>query len=250
MNLPVPTAKDINEAHRLARASAETAVEHAIRCGQLLATKKAAMARGEFDGWVEQHCEFGRATAYNYMKASKSSNALDGSAIRHLFPSGKPGAKPGKPQSNTQSERREVMNPPESANRGSEAGNLSMRHGEDAGQVRPPDPASDAPERWVPDEDEEAYLEKAEKEYAESIDKVMAADDKLAAAHEEIKRQAAEIASLKMSRDGYLNGKNAVVKLLKAEQSKVKKLGRALDKAKAEIETLRERIAIMEEAAA
>src|SRR5690606_27582365 len=95
-----------------------------------------------------------------------------------------------------------------------------------------PEPARDPilSDGWERDEDEEEQLAQAEKAYADSIDKVMAADDTLAAAHEEIKRQAAEIATLKLARDGYLNGKSAVVKLLKAEQRKTKKLGAMLDK--------------------
>lgn len=103
-------------------------------------------------------------------------------------------------------------------------------------------------ERWVPDEDEDEKLAQAEKEYAASVDKVMAADDKLAAAHAEIKRQSAEIAALKVSRDGYLNGKAAVTKLLKKEQRRAEQLSRQLDKANADLEKLRERIAIMEAA--
>lgn len=103
-------------------------------------------------------------------------------------------------------------------------------------------------DRWVPDEDEDQKLAQAEKEYAASIDKVMAADDKLAAAHAEIKRQAAEIAMLKFSRDGYLNGKAGVTKLLKKEQRRAEQLSRQLDKANAEIEKLRERVSIMESA--
>lgn len=103
-------------------------------------------------------------------------------------------------------------------------------------------------DRWVPDEDEDEKLAQAEKDYSASIDKVMGADDKLAAAHTEIKRQSAEIASLKVSRDGYLNGKAGVTKLLKKEQRRADDLQRKLDKANSEIEKLRERIAIMEAA--
>lgn len=105
-------------------------------------------------------------------------------------------------------------------------------------------------ERWTPDEDEGEKIAAAEKEYAASIDKVMAADDRLAAAHAEIKRQSAEIAALKFSRDGYLNGKAGVTKLLKAEQRKSGSLLKQLDKARAELDGLRERVAVMEEATA
>jgi flagellar biosynthesis/type III secretory pathway protein FliH len=104
-------------------------------------------------------------------------------------------------------------------------------------------------DHWTPDDDEDKQIEHAEKEYAASIDKVMAADDKLAAAHAEIKRQAAEIGMLTFSRDGYLNGKAGVTRLLKKEQRKTEQLSKQLDKARAEIDKLRERVAIMEESA-
>lgn len=117
-----------------------------------------------------------------------------------------------------------------------------------AAATRPADKPSVEDDRWIPDDDEAEQIAAAEKNYTDSIDKVMAADDKLAAAHVEIKRQAAEIASLKVSRDGYLNGKSAITKLLKKEQSKAEQLSRQLDKAKTELDKLRERIAIMSEA--
>jgi hypothetical protein len=82
------------------------------------------------------------------------------------------------------------------------------------------------PEVTEPQEDEDAQLEQAEKEYAASIDKVMTADDKLAAAHAELRRQAAEIASLKLSRNGYQNQCSELVKRIKALQRENDKLKR------------------------
>lgn len=79
-------------------------------------------------------------------------------------------------------------------------------------------------ENWQPEDDEAANLEQAEKDYAESIDKVMASDDRLAEAQKEIKRQAAEIASLKLSRNQY---QNQCAELIR----KIKSLQRQLDKA-------------------
>ena len=70
MSTLLTTATEINEAHRLARSSAETAVEHAIRCGQLLLEKKAAMRHGEWIPWIEANCEFDRFSAAKYMKAA------------------------------------------------------------------------------------------------------------------------------------------------------------------------------------
>lgn len=101
-------------------------------------------------------------------------------------------------------------------------------------------------EELEPDEEERHAA--IEREYAASIDKVMGASDKLAAAHTEIKRQAAEIAALKLSRDGFMNGKAAITKLLKAEQRKTEKLERENKKMADELEKLRERIALMEAA--
>jgi hypothetical protein len=97
----ITVAETINEEHRLARCAAESAVQHAIRCGELLHDQKEHhIARGEFDAWIAKNCTFKRATAYSYIKLYKlsSSDALDDSdagehvvlaAIRHLFPSGR-----------------------------------------------------------------------------------------------------------------------------------------------------------------
>lgn len=91
-------------------------------------------------------------------------------------------------------------------------------------------PADDVPpEKWEPDADDEALEAQFEKDYGASIDKIMAADDKLAAAHAEIKRQAAEIASLKLSRDGFMNGRTEAIRLLKKVQSKNLRLEKELE---------------------
>jgi chromosome segregation ATPase len=91
------------------------------------------------------------------------------------------------------------------------------------------------PERWEPEAvDEDAALEKAEKELAASVDKVMASDDRLSASYAEMKRQAAEIASLKSSRDSYQNRCAEILDRYKALQRKCEKLEK-------EIKILRER---------
>jgi hypothetical protein len=105
----------------------------------------------------------------------------------------------------------------------------------------------DEPERDdSADDNEEARLEAIDREYSASIEKVMGADDKLAAAHTEIKRQAAEIAALKVSRDGFQNGKAEIVRLLQAEQRKTARLEKQIQKLESENERLTERIAIRE----
>lgn len=91
-----------------------------------------------------------------------------------------------------------------------------------AAKAKPPEkpaaPATSLDEKWAPDADEQAAHEAMEKEYAASIDKVMEADDKLATAHKEIKRQAAEIGVLKLSRDAYMNQRIEAIQLCKKLQ--------------------------------
>ena len=259
LDIGLPTAKDINEVHKLAMASATKAVEYAIRCGEMLATRKKKLDHGEFMPWIEKNCDFSYKTAQRYMLAAReSANGVSISAIRHLVPSGLPGAKKQeKPDTTARSVKGAVMNPPESAAQGSEAGNRNMPSGVTPGQLRPAVPASvavivepneDAPER--PDDvDEDAALAAAEADLARRLEVVLKADDKLAAAHAQLKQQAALIGTLETTRDGYMRGKEAVTKMLQAEQRKTSKLEREIAKLREENEGLRERISVMEEAA-
>lgn len=100
--------------------------------------------------------------------------------------------------------------------------------------------ATAKPERVDFDDDEVATAEAMERELAASIEKIMAADDRLAASYIEIKRQAAEIAALKISRDGFMNGKGEMVRLLKKEQSKNERLTRECAKLQEEIRLLQQ----------
>ena len=82
----VITAKAINEAHRLAKKSAETAVEYATRCGQLLIKKKKDFQHGEWQAWIENNCDFEYPTAARYMKAAKQkSTGIDFSSLSKLY---------------------------------------------------------------------------------------------------------------------------------------------------------------------
>jgi hypothetical protein len=93
------------------------------------------------------------------------------------------------------------------------------------------------------DADELQKLEAMERELNASVDKVMKSDDRLAAAYEEIKRQAAEIGALKISRDGFMNGKGEMVRLLKKEQSKSQRLTKENERLTRENEQLKKRAA-------
>lgn len=93
----VSVAEQINEAHRLARSHADSAVQHAIRCGELLLRKKAELKHGEFQAWVEANCEFTYRSAAGYMKiAQQKCNALHFSSLREAL--GYNDRKPDPPQ--------------------------------------------------------------------------------------------------------------------------------------------------------
>jgi hypothetical protein len=66
-------------------------------------------------------------------------------------------------------------------------------------------------------------------ELAESMDRVMRADDKLAAAHAEIKRLDAEIQVVTISRNGYRNGEVAITRLLESARRQVAALERKIE---------------------
>lgn len=99
--------------------------------------------------------------------------------------------------------------------------------------TKKPKPVNNSPEPnldpgWRPEPGEAEHLEKLSAEADAAIEKIMKADDKLAAAHAEIKRQDAEIKALKISRDGYMNERREIIKRYKALQKKVEGLERKL----------------------
>lgn len=79
-------AEKINEEHRLARRGAETAVQHAVRCGLLLIEQKNVMKHGAFQAWIEKNCEFSYRSAALYMKATtQKCNGLQFSSLRSVL---------------------------------------------------------------------------------------------------------------------------------------------------------------------
>ena len=95
MNAPAPILATlparINAEHALAQQCAETAVQHAVRCGQLLLEVKGGLKHGEYEKWVSENCRFAVSTARLYTTAAKQiANGLAISSIRGLFPSGGP----------------------------------------------------------------------------------------------------------------------------------------------------------------
>lgn len=67
-------ANIINEEYRLAKSSAQDAVQHAIKCGALLIEQKKACGHGKFLAWVKANCDFSERTARDYMRVAESPN--------------------------------------------------------------------------------------------------------------------------------------------------------------------------------
>ncbi len=94
-------------------------------------------------------------------------------------------------------------------------------------KAAPPPAADPEPENFGPDADELEAQAKAEAADAVWLQKLLDSDDKLAAAHAEIKRLNAVIATLEVVRDGYMNGRNEAIKMVKRLQTRLDKLERA-----------------------
>jgi hypothetical protein len=71
--LPV-LAAEINEAHALALKHADSAVEQAMRCGNLLMEAKAKAPHGHWLPWLRQNVEFSERTAQAYMRIAQRFN--------------------------------------------------------------------------------------------------------------------------------------------------------------------------------
>jgi len=81
-------AAEINRAHRLARTNAESAIQYAIRCGELLTQEKKRHEHGEWKPWVGKNCEFSYESAKKYMRAyseSQKGNVLPFSTLNEAL---------------------------------------------------------------------------------------------------------------------------------------------------------------------
>jgi hypothetical protein len=65
----LPTlARKANRAHIACETAIRSALEHAKRCGEILIQAKGLVGRGNFQGWIKQHCDFPPHAARSYMK--------------------------------------------------------------------------------------------------------------------------------------------------------------------------------------
>jgi len=84
----------------------------------------------------------------------------------------------------------------------------------------PPEHADEPPEDYGPTADELRAGELAFKADMDAFQMILDSDDKLATAHAEIKRLNAEVACLKVARDGYMNQTVELIRRVKALQRK------------------------------
>lgn len=242
--LAVPTAKEINEAHRLARLSAETAVEHAIRCGQML------IQVGADEQWIGRNTDIAWSTAKRYMSAArKSAKGIAFESLRHCFPSGKKTAPTAEKQGKAATAV--AKKGPATAAPAISTPRKEAEEPEKTAPAAAPSAISRKPIEVAPapDFDFSTYEPEDDDAYKANIENVMMADDKLSAMREELKQVRREMQGLKSSRDHYQSEAGAAVRLVKARDREIEKLNRDLAKARTENEALRERIAIMEQAA-
>jgi len=256
MTLPTRTfANTILAEHRAAMRDAASAVQHARKCGQLLLEAREDCG-GNWLEWLAANCsEIAERTAQKYMQIARHPELEAksiGEALLKLASPRQPNNPPGRAGRQVIEPEQKSSDPPQDSpraatakdrpeaspsERGSELGSapsskapLDLPKAEQLAAARAaPEISRSAPpakpdEEWEPDADEVAQMRKEDEEYHASIAKVMAADDKLAAAHAEIKRQAAEIATLKLSRNGFQNQCADLTRRVKSLQRKLDKL--------------------------
>lgn len=77
-------AERINDEHRLAEDAARSAVEHAVKAGELLIEAKGKVAHGEWGDWVKANCSFAERTTQVYMRVARELPKLNGSKAQRV----------------------------------------------------------------------------------------------------------------------------------------------------------------------
>ncbi len=77
-------AAEIRTEHDAVHLAAQTATEHAIRCGELLAEAKDGLAHGQWLPWLRDHCALSERTAQAYMRLARKHGELDGEKAQRV----------------------------------------------------------------------------------------------------------------------------------------------------------------------
>jgi hypothetical protein len=64
-------AAQIEREHRAAHTAARSALEHALRCGELLIATKAKVGHGQWQQWIKTNLSFGQRMASNHMRLAR-----------------------------------------------------------------------------------------------------------------------------------------------------------------------------------
>jgi hypothetical protein len=63
--------EQINREHQQAEQAARSALTHALKAGELLLQAKQQCAYGDWQAWIQQHCQFAERTARLYMQLAR-----------------------------------------------------------------------------------------------------------------------------------------------------------------------------------
>lgn len=72
-------ATEINREHQAIEQALSSAVDHAIKAGELLTQAKASLPHGAWGVWLEENCTVSTRTANNYMRVARELPLLDDS---------------------------------------------------------------------------------------------------------------------------------------------------------------------------
>jgi hypothetical protein len=70
-------AETANRFHAAYEMALRSAMEHAEQCGLALNQAKGLVGRGNFQGWIKQHCDFPPHAARSYMKRAADQAAAE-----------------------------------------------------------------------------------------------------------------------------------------------------------------------------
>lgn len=229
-------AEQINTDHTAARQHAREAVSHARRAGELLLQAQDHCPHGRWLPWLTVHCsDIAARTAQAYMRLARQclespekAAELEAMSLRQAFVALRP---PTQPSTQRVAHLQKPLAQPASTPLATD-----------------PDPAQEPDKHGAEfDEEELAYLDTLDRQYEERKAKIIEGNEPLRDALSENDQLHAQVKTLTLSRNGFMNGKTEITRLLKKEQSRTARLEREIERLKADIEALRERIAIMEE---
>jgi Protein of unknown function (DUF3102) len=80
----VTLAEQINAEHRACEVAAASAVEHAIRCGELLLEAKERSGHGGWLKWLKENCEVSSRHAQRYMQLAKDQRVINPTRVSDL----------------------------------------------------------------------------------------------------------------------------------------------------------------------